>query len=280
LGTDPIPDGSVLYTCNVAIAGTAPSTTFPLTIGSLSGSDAAGHTLPVTGASGGVVVVSTPPTRTPIPAPRPVIAVGSATDLPNHHVTFAVTLNAMGARVAGTQLDLAFDPSTPIDADNGNPRCTVNPDIHKSASGFRFVPPGCTPGVDCAAIRAIIIAFDNLDTIPDGATLFTCSTTIERTALPRAYPLACAGALGTDPSAQEIPATCTSGSIVVQRACLGDCDGSGTVTINELLTGVSIASGDAAYAQCPAFDLDLNGSVEINELLKGVVNALNGCPIQ
>jgi cysteine-rich repeat protein len=68
--------------------------------------------------------------------------------------------------------------------------------------------------------------------------------------------------------------TSTSGPV----ACVGDCDGSGDVTIGELITGVNLAIGTLSIDRCPAFDASGNGEVEINELIAAVSNALNGCP--
>ena len=59
--------------------------------------------------------------------------------------------------------------------------------------------------------------------------------------------------------------------------CTGDCDGSGTVEINELILGVSISLGSAPLSSCPAFETDATGAIEIYELIAGVGNALNGC---
>lgn len=61
-------------------------------------------------------------------------------------------------------------------------------------------------------------------------------------------------------------------------ACVGDCDGDGTVQIHELVVGVNIALGVAAPAACPAFDADGDGVVRVNELLLGVTNGATGCP--
>ncbi len=60
--------------------------------------------------------------------------------------------------------------------------------------------------------------------------------------------------------------------------CVGDCDGDGTVAINELITGVNIALGSAQLSVCPAFDANGDGMVGINELITAVNNALEGCP--
>lgn len=59
--------------------------------------------------------------------------------------------------------------------------------------------------------------------------------------------------------------------------CVGDCDGSGGVQINELVTGVNIALGQTALSACEAFDRDDSGSVAISELVAAVNNALLGC---
>jgi hypothetical protein len=59
--------------------------------------------------------------------------------------------------------------------------------------------------------------------------------------------------------------------------CLGDCDDSNEVTVNELLTMVNIALGNAATGDCAAGDQNGDGEVTVDEILKAVSNALNGC---
>lgn len=71
--------------------------------------------------------------------------------------------------------------------------------------------------------------------------------------------------------------TAIDGAVEVEAACAGDCDGDGSVTINELIRGVNIALGNAPVSSCPAFDIDGNQTVAINELIRGVTNGLNGC---
>jgi hypothetical protein len=62
-----------------------------------------------------------------------------------------------------------------------------------------------------------------------------------------------------------------------RAACVGDCDGSGEVRINELIVGVGIALGTTPLDACSAFAPNGSGAVEINELVAAVNNALNGC---
>jgi len=61
------------------------------------------------------------------------------------------------------------------------------------------------------------------------------------------------------------------------QACTGDCNGNGTVEINELILGVNISLGTVPLSMCPAFDADGSTAVEIYELIAAVGNALNGC---
>jgi hypothetical protein len=58
--------------------------------------------------------------------------------------------------------------------------------------------------------------------------------------------------------------------------CVGDCNGTGSVTINELILGVNIALGLRPITDCPAFDTDFSGSVSVAELIAAVNVALRG----
>lgn len=65
---------------------------------------------------------------------------------------------------------------------------------------------------------------------------------------------------------------------VAAPACVGDCNGDGEVTVDELLTGVNIALGSLPIERCPVFDANGDGAVTVNEILVAVNNALGGCP--
>lgn len=62
-------------------------------------------------------------------------------------------------------------------------------------------------------------------------------------------------------------------------ACAGDCNGTGEVTINELLLGVNIALGSMSVAACPAFGKGGEVAVTVADLVRAVGAALNGCPL-
>jgi hypothetical protein len=59
--------------------------------------------------------------------------------------------------------------------------------------------------------------------------------------------------------------------------CIGDCDGNGFVTVDEIVSGVNIALGVVAIDVCEAMDADQSGSITVDELLTAIDGALNGC---
>src|SRR5579862_1345111 len=59
--------------------------------------------------------------------------------------------------------------------------------------------------------------------------------------------------------------------------CVGDCDGSGDVTVNEIIIMVNIALGTTNLSACPAGDADGSGDITVNEIIIAVNNALLGC---
>jgi len=59
--------------------------------------------------------------------------------------------------------------------------------------------------------------------------------------------------------------------------CAGDCDGSGVVSVDELIGAINIALGAQALSTCPVADADGNGLVDASDLVAIVGNGLNGC---
>lgn len=74
--------------------------------------------------------------------------------------------------------------------------------------------------------------------------------------------------------------TSRSSEIADLRALLGpvrvgDCNGDGQVSIDELVRGVNIALGNTPVSECTPFDRVRNDRVSIDELVRGVLNALS-----
>jgi len=142
------------------------------------------------------------------------LIVSNASGEPGLSATFTVTLSSGGTSVAGTQNDIAFDPANiPVAAKaNGKPNCTVNADIDKGATSFAFRPNGCS-GTACTSIRALVLSTDNVDAIPDGSVLYTCTVNIASTAS-GTFPLTISGVILSDPAGNQIAgASGTNGSI-------------------------------------------------------------------
>lgn len=65
---------------------------------------------------------------------------------------------------------------------------------------------------------------------------------------------------------------------VAPAVCVGDCNSSGDVTVNEIITLVNLALGNGSVSECLAGDADHSGTVTVNEIIVAVNNALAGCP--
>jgi hypothetical protein len=60
-------------------------------------------------------------------------------------------------------------------------------------------------------------------------------------------------------------------------ACVGDCNCDGQVTVDELITMVSIALGTVVEDACLTGDANGDGQITVDEIIVAVTNALNGC---
>lgn len=71
-------------------------------------------------------------------------------------------------------------------------------------------------------------------------------------------------------TAKTAPATET-------KPCVGDCDGCGSVEVDEIVSLVSIALGESALSSCASGDHDEDGQITVDELLISLNMALHGC---
>ncbi len=59
--------------------------------------------------------------------------------------------------------------------------------------------------------------------------------------------------------------------------CAGDCNGDRMVTVDEVVTGVSIAQDLVAVSSCEAMDINQDGQVTVDELITALNRVLNSC---
>jgi hypothetical protein len=206
------------------------------------------------------------------------ITIGSASGTAGSQVQFTVTLNTMGQQVAGVANDILFDPAAPI------VECSISPQF-AGFSATTLLPGGCTPGVDCRRSRVLIIQFPPLP-IEDGAVLYTCTVEIAAGAPGTSYPLTCSAPAVSDPRGHALPVECTDGEVQVVpiSTCVGDCNGDGTVAVNEIITLVNMALGtetqlDACRDGVPLTIMDA-ADIDIALIVQATNNALNGCGAQ
>jgi CSLREA domain-containing protein len=246
-----------------------------------------------------------PPTLTPTPGLPTVtpggaaIRLSSATGSPGDQVTFSAVLDTGGAIVGSAQNDITFDSSNvPIAAlENGTPDCAIDPQLTDKDPGFSFLTSRCTL-VMCTMRAFILQNFSPISPIADGSTLYTCSVNISPEAAPGEYPLAVSRVSLSNPLGTPVAGAGVDGKIVVvprptdtptptetpsaspsqtATACVGDCNHSDDVTIDEVVTMVNIALGNSLLSACQAGDADGDGVITVNEAIVAVNNSLHGC---
>jgi hypothetical protein len=83
-------------------------------------------------------------------------------------------------------------------------------------------------------------------------------------------------AITSDPMTPTPVATATA-TPTAPASCAGDCDGSGAVTVNEIVTLVAIALEQSPMDSCAVGNTDGNQLISIDEVLTAVNRALTGC---
>jgi hypothetical protein len=269
----PIPDGSTLYTCRLAIRPDAALGAHPLTSGQVNASDPTGEPIPVVGADGAITVEEAAGVRIDVQT------VDTTTSEAPVVEVFLTALSDEEQNVTTVEHMLRFSPRTPIEARiDGQPDCEVNPSIDKGAV-FTYLPGGCTPGVDCTQVYVLLTDLDDPSPIPTGTQLYSCRLRIEPGTPDGSYILAATDTRATDDSGNPISAVGSIEEIRVSSECPGDCNGDARVTIDELILGVNIALGSQQVAACEEFDSSADRQVTIDELIKAVNAALNGCEV-
>ncbi len=302
--SNPIADGSVLFTCSLNVDASA-SGRLDYTFSGTILSDPGGAKVLDSGDQDGELCVATaPPPRCPTPRPGPsgpAIWIPDQTALP---VPSAITVRLANdpTEIAALESDLTFPVTAPIAAKaNGKPDCTVNPDIDKNATTFGFRPPGCS-GSACTTMRVIVLAIDNTNAIPVGSPLFTCN--IDSSAgITGILDYVFMDTVLSDPSGHKVPdagdqdgricvddggpgptATPTasptwtpSPSPTPTPACSGDCGGIAQVTVADVITLVNIALGNEPPSAC-SHGIPSGSVADISLIIQAVGHALNDCP--
>jgi len=216
------------------------------------------------------------PTITPADTPTSTLA---PTDTRTAIVTNTATLTLAptGTRTPTISVTNTATPTLP-------PTGTRTSAIAPTSTRTPVVPPTETPPVSptaSATPTASHTATVTPDTAQPSATAEPTQTATP-TAVDSASPTPEITATASDTPGPDTPTATsppepTATATPIVAICPGDCDGSGTVEINELITCVNIALGTQPPSVCPACDPSGGGTVEINELIAAVNRALSGC---
>ena len=214
------------------------------------------------------------------------LVANSVAGAPGTQVSFTVSLLTEGANVAGTQNDLSFDAThSPIprrcnkaanvqitcsadtdcpavagvaDTCSTKPACYVNADINKGGTSFAYRgATGCT-GPACGGIRALVLATDNVDLIPNGSVLYTCKVNIAAGSS-GSFPLGMTGVIASDAAGTKITgASGTDGSIVAASGPTPTTGGGATPTPTSTTGGGATPTPTTGTVACnpPAIQFD------------------------
>lgn len=133
------------------------------------------------------------------------LIVGTAIIAAGQSGTFDVSLDSGGLDVAGIQIDITFDPLTPIADAAGEPDCTANP-----ATGKDLFKIFSTP----TRARFLMLSFSDLNPIPDGV-LFTCNVDVSPSAPSDIYPLTGSNEGASDPDGGALTTISLPGAVIV-----------------------------------------------------------------
>ena len=153
---------------------------------------------------------------------------------------------------------------------------TMTPTNTPTATETSTFTPTCTPTATPSATNSPIPTPTNtptqIHTAPPTATpTRTLTNTPTSTQRPTFTPT---------PTVTATPsATVSATPTATPFPCGGDCNGSGEVTVNELIAMVNIGLGIVPVSACDAGDVNRDGSVTIDEILGAVNHALRGCPV-
>lgn len=148
------------------------------------------------------------------------VDVGTAFAIPGGGGTFPVHFHSDSIieLTAALQMDIGYSQAAPIAANiDGKPDCTPSSEAGQNDMAFEFLPTGCS-GSSCTQVRAIVVSFDDITTIPQGAELFTCKVSVPSGTAPGNYLLFVIEALGSDSLGYPVSISRTDGFVSVQSS--------------------------------------------------------------
>ncbi|MFQ5665490.1 MAG: choice-of-anchor Q domain-containing protein [Candidatus Binatia bacterium] len=113
--------------------------------------------------------------------------------------------------------------------------------------------------------------------LPSSTPTLTPTSAATATVRPTATKTAADTPTATPTRTATVTPTIVPSATPTSSPCAGDCNGSGTITVDEVVTLVNIALGGSEVTSCEAGDQTQDGRITIDEILRAVNNALRGC---
>ncbi|MFI5397141.1 MAG: hypothetical protein ACHQ9S_16510 [Candidatus Binatia bacterium] len=188
----------------------------------------------------------------------------TATDTPTNTPTSTATATVTNTP---TTTPTSTPSDTPTNTPTDSPTVTTTPTVTPTSS------PTDTPTTTPTHTPTVTSTQTSTQT-PTATASATPTLTATATGMPT--PTSTATARSTPTGVATPTATPTATATLV--ACVGDCNGRRTVTVDEILIMVDIALGNAPLHLCNSGDANGDGRITVDEILSAVNNALNGCP--
>lgn len=190
-------------------------------------------------------------------------------------------LDLDGAQVIGTNhLLVSFDGSGAIGGVDFNDDDVLEYDSGNWEVAYRGAAHHAGwEAADLVALYAVPVAPSPTPT-PTGAAATSTATSTPTppvTATETTTPLPSGSATPTPESTPTDTPPQSVTPTVTPIACVGDCNGDGQVTVDDLIKMVNIALGTAPISGCLAGDVNGSGEITIDEIIVAINRALDGC---
>lgn len=136
---------------------------------------------------------------------------------PGVPVDLAVRMRPLGYAVTELHHELAFDRFAPVAGIGTAPDCSAGQTLFVESARFAFLPEGCTPDVDCTAVRADVVT---REPIPDGAVAYRCNVISHEEVTPDDcfHALVCGAGQAVRVGGQPLAVDCVDGGVTVDAA--------------------------------------------------------------
>lgn len=203
-----------------------------------------------------------------------ILGPGTQAAVAGEEMQLYLTLDSRAADVVSFRLDILLPPEITFDSEN-DADCRLEKDL---AGDFAL---STIVSSDPFGLRIEVTSLrDPPDPLPRDGLIGRCRARVDQDVAPGTRSLACgpdgtAAATGTD--GEALPSRCADGELTILPPCIGDCDGSGVVSVDELLFGIRLALDSEPVGSCRAFDRNRDRSISVDELVGAVSAALGGC---